>query len=790
MRWGGNNMRILFKSVLRKSLASFIVTTLLITIAISMAIVGTNILLNIGGFFEKKANELNSPDIIAVSSSKQNVIDEIGNLDGIVKAESEEIVYLPTGELNYSTINATMTLIFRDYEKERELGDIKRIDPISEYSGMGVYAPYKFYTTYGLNVNDVIKFDINGEEIEFTICGFYEDPLYGTPIYAIAQLYILDDYDECITAVKDCGGMVMDSIEYSIRLDSNASPQEMADEISSTIGNNLITIDRLDIMKGSVTMYPVLLSIVLVVIVLALLLVVMVVIKFSVESLIATSTVDIGIWRAIGWSSNKIVLIFAIQYFTSALIASVFGVVICNLILPSVSGIISSTIGLTWKIDTDIALVFFCCAVTTLLVLFISTVAAFKSKRVVPIRAINNQVDDKSKNVKILKLYSSRIGIDLFLSLKSLLIKRKQTISVFLISLLLVFVSSCCTIAYYNLCIEDSTLNNMIGYPQADICITMDMYGMQTDTSREDSKRVFSEISDLPEIESICEWLMLPKVSVDGNNGCLNVSDDFTMLKKNTLVDGQYPKRDNEVSVSFKLADMMNKNIGDSVDLKINGVTESFVITGITQQVYNSGAIIDITNLGFVRFDSDYTPVSIMAILTDGTNKSDFCNELEERYKSYSNFSITVNSDMVEPILSSLEMGVSALMLAMLAITLLIVFMIMSLIINLTLKREKKSIGINKALGFSVWRLCKQITYTVCIPMILGYSVGYILSVLLGNNLFGTVLQMVGIRNCQFTINHGLLIAVFGVLALVSLFMAMCLSIKLRKISVKDILAE
>lgn len=790
MRWGGNNMRILFKSVLRKSLASFIVTTLLITIAISMAIVGTNILLNIGGFFEEKSNELNSPDIIAISSSNQSVIDEINGIDGIVNAESEEVVYLPNGELKYSSNNAAMALIFRDYEKGRELGSLKLIDPIDEYSGMGVYAPYKFYTTYGLAVNDVAKFDINGEEIQFTICGFYEDPLYGTPIYAAAQLFIVDDYDRCITAVKGCGGTVIDSIEYSVRLNSNASPQEIADKISSTIGNNLITMDRLDMMKSSVTMYPVLLSIVLIVIVLTLLLVVMVVIKFSVESLIATSTVDIGIWRAIGWSSNRIVLIFVIQYFMSALIASVLGIILCNLILPLVSGIISSTMGLTWNIGTDIALIIVCCVVIALLILVISTVAAFKSKRVVPVKAINNQVDNKSKNVKILKLYSSRMGIDLFLSLKSLLIKRKQTISVFLISLLLVFVSSCCTIAYYNLCIEDSTLNNMIGYPQADVCITMDMYGSQTQTSREDSKLVFSEISDLPEVESLCEWLLLPNVSVDGNNGYLNVSNDFTSLRKNTLVNGKYPKQDNEISVSFMLADMMDKNIGDSVDLKINGITESFVITGITQQVYNSGAIIDITNLGFVRFDHDYTPVSVMAVLTDETNPSDFCDEIEEKYRNYSNFSITVNSDVVAPILTSLEMGVSALMVATLAITLLTVFMILSLIINLTLKREKKSIGINKALGFSTWRLCKQITYTVCVPIVFGYSAGYILGALFGNKLFETVLPMVGIRNCQFTINHILLIVVFIVLAFVSLIMSMCLSTKLRKISVKDILAE
>ena len=783
-------MKILFKSVLRKSLTSFIVTTLLITIAISMAIVGTNILLNIGGFFEDKSNELNSPDIIAISTNSSNVIDEINNIQGIANAESEEVVYLPTAELKYSSNNVAMALIFRDYEKERELGTLNLIDSIDEYKGMGIYVPYKFHTTYGFAVDDVAKFDVNGDEIQFTICGFYEDPLYGTPIYAASQLFIVGDYESCIATVRDTAGSVIDSIEYSIRLDKDASPQDNADEISSLIGSNLITLDRLDMMKSSVTMYPVLLSIVLVVIVLALLLVVMVVIKFSVESLIATSTVDIGIWRAIGWSSNKIVLIFVIQYFTAAFIASVLGVILCNLMLPLVSGIISSTMGLTWKIGMDIVLTLGCCMIITLLVLTISTFAAFKSKRVVPVKAINNQTENSRKNTRALKLYSSKIGLDLFLSLKSLFIKRKQTISIFIISLLLVFVSSCCTIAFYNLCIEDTTLNNMIGYPQADVCITMDMYGSQTELSREDSQKVFSEISNLSEVESSCDWLLLPNVSVDGNNGYLNVSDDFTVLKKNTLISGQYPKQDDEVSVSFMLADKMNKDIGDFVDLKMNGNTERFVITGITQQVYNSGAIIDISTSGFVRFDNDYTPVSIMVVLNEGSDISEFCNMLEEKYKDYSNFSITVNGDVVAPILTSLEMGVSVLMAAALAITLLTVFMIMSLIINLTLKREKKSIGINKALGFSTWRLCKQITYTVCIPIIMGYLTGYVLSVLLGNKLFETVLPMVGVRNCHFVINHGVLILVFVMLTVVSLFMSMCLSSKLRNISVKDILTE
>ena len=55
---------------------------------------------------------------------------------------------------------------------------------------------------------------------------------------------------------------------------------------------------------------------------------------------------------------------------------------------------------------------------------------------------------------------------------------------------------------------------------------------------------------------------------LDGQSFYTNISDDYSKLDNQTVYEGRYPQYDNEIAVSWVVAKLLHKGIGDTVEVE------------------------------------------------------------------------------------------------------------------------------------------------------------------------------------------------------------------------------
>jgi putative ABC transport system permease protein len=717
----------------------------------------------------------------------------------VENAEAESCVYVPMAEVYSGEETVSMSLIYRNAEAERNIAKLKVIDGVEKWQGTGILVPYKFFTNYGFKAADKIKIKIGNEKkgegkdnnkYEYTICGFYEDQIYGVPIYAAAQIFVLEDYKKVVKDLTSSGGLSTKATIYSVKTSDNANIDYVSSEIDDIFDDYGLLIDKLKTMQNSVILYPNLISLVLVLVAILLVGVSLLVCSFSISSAISDSTLDIGIWKACGWRDQQIAITFVIQYFITVILGSAAGIAISVPILPVVSKIVSSTVGLIWEIPLAIPPMIISSMLTIIMVVTIALVSSRKARKLLPVKALTNSSNSKRKRHNHLPLKSSKLGLTILLALKAVLNNGRQTFIIIIISAALVFSCSSSFVAYYNLGVKDDMFVNMVGYPHADINFVTDIYGAQTGRSINQSRNAFEKIKEMSNVAKTVGFMDLGDVDIGDVKVTLNVSDNVEALEKNNLVTGSYPKGPDEVALSFNVADKINKHLGDTVTIEINDKKKQFVISAITQQVYNMGMIADMTSEGFKRYDPGYAPIGIMIFLNDNKNASSFANNLEHQFSYLDKLSVIKVSNIIDPLVASLRLGVQALMTVLLLITLATILLITLVVITSTYQREKFNFGLYKAFGFSSNQLANQLSLYTVLPVIAGSIIGGIAGGLLANRLYSLVLPMVGIQRSYFEVNGAYLISsVIGVIVF-SYIVANLMAIKVRHISACSFIKE
>lgn len=784
-------IKIIFANV-RRGRNSTLAVLLLVLLSVMLLNIGLNILFNLNSFLGDKAKELGTPDIIATSGVKDNnTLNKIKNIKNVVNVEDEDCAFVPTAEVNCKKQTINMILIYRNAKASRKIAKLKIIDKVNNWKGTGVYVPYKFFSNYGFKVNDKIKIKIgNNNKYEYTICGFYEDPIYGVPLYSAAQIYIVKNYEKNIEELTSSSGVSTKGKIYSVRTTKNANIEGVTNKIDNILNNSELLIDKLKSVQSSTILYPNLISLVLVLVATMLVCVSLLVSSFSISSAISDSTVDIGIWKACGWHDQQIAFAFVLQYLITAILGSIAGIIFSVVLLPIVSKIVSGTIGLIWNIKLTILSAVISFVFATVLVGIITLISSRKARKLVPVKALKNSIDERKNKHNYLPLKNNRIGLTVLLALKSVLNNGRQTFIIIIISAAVVFSCSNSLVAYYNLGVKNDMFINMLGYPQADIKFVTDIYGAQTQNSINQSKSAFNKIKRMSNVSKIVEYMEIIGASINNTKFTIDISNNVEALNKKSLVKGHYPKKSNEIALSFNVADKINKGIGDTVTLNIRGKKEKFTISGITQQIYNFGMIADITTKGFKRFDSNYAPTGIMIFLQNNTNISSFTNKLRHKFSGIDRLSITKVSNIIDPLINSLHSGIQALMMILLLITFITIVLITLVVITTAYQREKFNFGLYKAFGFSSMEIVNQLSLYTVLPVLIGSIIGGFLSYLLTNKFYSLILPVVGIRKSYFEVSLPYLTcSVIGVIVF-AYITANLMAIKVRRLSACSIIKE
>ncbi|MDE7284405.1 MAG: ABC transporter permease, partial [Lachnospiraceae bacterium] len=248
---------------------------------------------------------------------------------------------------------------------------------------------------------------------------------------------------------------------------------------------------------------------------------------------------------------------------------------------------------------------------------------------------------------------------------------------------------------------------------------------------------------------------------------------------------GRRPQKEDEIGVGLTLAEEYGLEIGEKIELMVNGEKKEYEISGIFQTLSNYGNIIRMVTNDldqFVKSDGKYG--DYMLVLSAGTDKWEYAEELNEKYAG--KFSFIASKSNGENIAGLLTPAVGTVLTILLSISVLIT-------VNLTfllIRREQKLIGLLKAIGMTSWQILKIYLWRNCLSALVGNSLGLILGMFIIPHLLTPYAKLLGLAEFPFA-NSVMGTAKSFVLLPACMFIGTCAIVKMiNKISVKQLVSE
>lgn len=274
---------------------------------------------------------------------------------------------------------------------------------------------------------------------------------------------------------------------------------------------------------------------------------------------------------------------------------------------------------------------------------------------------------------------------------------------------------------------------------------------------------------------------------VDGAELVAKVCDDFSKVNnQSAVVNGRFPKYDNEIAISAKYAKEKGFEVGNEIEITANGNTQKFLISGFTQSTQNLGRECQLTRLGYERLD-ELTNVTFYINLAYGTEIDAFNEEIKDKFAE-NVYSVTNFKAALDAAANAYVSLITIIVIAILVLSAIIIAFVLYLLVRTMLNNKKRDYGILKSLGFTTKQLIIQTALSFMPTIIISTVIGIIISCLVINPLMSLFLSSLGIVKCTFNIPIAF-VTIAGIgLILLSFGIACLLSLKIKKIAPRNLL--
>ena len=248
---------------------------------------------------------------------------------------------------------------------------------------------------------------------------------------------------------------------------------------------------------------------------------------------------------------------------------------------------------------------------------------------------------------------------------------------------------------------------------------------------------------------------------------------------------GRRPQQENEVGIGLTLAREYGLEVGENIELAVNGKKAEYEITGIFQTLSNYGNIIRMVTNDLDQFaGANGSYGDYMLVLSNGTDKWEYAKELSEKYGG--KFSFIASKSNGENITGVLRPAVGTVLALLLLVTILTT-------VNLTfilVRRERRLIGLLKAIGMTSWQILKIHSWRNCLSALAGNSLGLMLGVFVIPDLLTPYARLLGITEFPFANSLAGTIVSF-VLLPICMFLGTSAIVKtINTMSVKQMVSE
>jgi putative ABC transport system permease protein len=781
-----NKMFLLVFANIRKTKGHTVSLLCMFFIAALLLNAGLLVYINFGGFLDKTIKELNTSNVyyIIPSASYNNEVENyIINNSNVLEMQKEESLWA-TAVTKYKEDTREDAYLLNDADNARNMSKWKFVGEHLPSDTMSVYLPYR-YQQDGYKLNDKFEMFFKDDTITFTIKGFIEDIFFSSPDTGVMGIYLPHDTFETVSEElsDSCKATVVFANLQKTNKDVETGIRELtktsAVSASSDITSTMFSLD-LAIIKLSRIIMASMMSVMIVAFATIIAVVCLIVVRFRIGNSIEDDMTKIGALKAIGYTSRQIVISIVLQFSFIALVGSIVGISLSYLATPVLSDVFARQSGLRWVqgFDGVISSIALC-----LILLFVVVVAFFTASRINklhPIVALRGGIITHSFRKNHLPLSSSKGSLPIALAIKSLLQNKKQSIMIAIILIGVSFAGTFAVVMFYNTTIDTKAFFETPGVELSNVAVVFkpDTYNIE----------LIESIKNRNDVRKV-QFIDGATVSIDKNQVNVSVMEDYSSKETDTVYQGRYPLHSNEIVLAGYLADMLQKAIGDSVTLKIGDTESRFLITGLSQGAYMGGMNASIRLDGMLKINPNFKQQNLQLYLNKDVNAGEVVKDLEKRYGD--SLISTVDMD------KTMELGtgvyidiVSKVGIAILAVTIAVVILVLYFVINSSVTRRKRELGIQKAIGFTTFQLMNQISIGFLPPIIVGVCLGSIIGMTQSNAIMSVAQRSMGIMKANYIITP-FWIAIFGVaIVIVSYVTSMLITYRIRKISAYALVSE
>ena len=446
-----------------------------------------------------------------------------------------------------------------------------------------------------------------------------------------------------------------------------------------------------------------------------------------VNSAIKTDYKMIGMLKAQGFTNRNIITVYVIQFLTITCIAvpiGLFGGYFTTQMIfkDLIAAIGTINFDISWVLPAISTFIFFLIGI-----LIITYRTAAKAGQIQPVTAIRfGGPPQRSFAGSKFSLFTlgPRSKLSIFLGLRMLMSNKKRAFLMFIGLLFVVFVQ----ILYTN--VDNSILNlddnrPSWGYTNSDLFIdaTTSLEENEADIFKEfleEDERVKEVVkmgvyvANLPASEEKAPQIFIGFVYDDEieNLGLVNL-------------EGRHPVFETEISIGVNSSLELNKGLGDTLEVFMEGQLVPFTITGIYQQLNNLSEGFKIRLEGIRELNPLYQLGRYNVILYEGEDKAAFREELLATYGS--TYKVRVDSES-QAQLKNIIAGIKNVFVLVSILFLGVLFVTVFNDTVLSIRENQKNLGILKAVGLTPLQLQLALVLKAVFIAILALIIGIPLS--------------------------------------------------------------
>lgn len=782
---------IIAKSNIKKKKSSLIILFLLITIATTLLYIGINVIKNIDDFIKDTNEAQNGPHVqfLTTVGYRDKVVDLLKKEEGFDTVETDEVL-TSTGTKELFNIDKdketeSMRFIFADYENNHSIPKIKVIGKAMEYKKNSIIVPMYMKIAKGYETGDIIEIKSGKNKYSYEIYGFVEDVLYSTiSNIDIYRCYI--SHDEFIDIQKnDPGYITVD--QYNIRVnDINKSDKfhEIASkhiekEINDGFFSCILGVNY-SIMSAGLGMYINIIMAILAIFSIIIIAIAVIVICFSIITNIESNMTNVGILEAVGYTAKQLAFSLIIEYMLISIAAVLVGLGVALISSSAVASIVSSSIGLLWRIDFDIIVAVESITLVLLVIFIVTYGTTRRYLKIAPLDALREGVKTHNFKKNYFPLSTTKLGLNTAIGMKSMFHNRKQNISIIFIVALLSFTCTISLALYYNFVFDQQELINLFGTEKPDI-------EMSINNESENKLKNDKEIDKI--IHNDSKSINIKKG--DKEIGVLaEIYDNVDELTVDKLIEGRLPNHSNEINLSNKVLEDIGAEVGDTVTVTIEGKDSAFVVVGKTQQIEHMGLGALITEEGVGEIINGYRCNKLYIYLKKDIN-------IEAKVQSYSvifednpEVEITNFDKIYQITMRTFVNAIESICILFVVVTIFVIALIIYLIVKIKIIHQRREIGLYKAVGYTTSEVMWQIVVNFALIMSVGALIGGIIGKLSMGKITAISLSICGIENASIIVPISLVIGVFIVITLAAFLLTIISAIGIRKIEPYKMITE